>query len=619
MAITQISKIQVRSGSTDNIPQLSLGELGWAYTGPSSPQLLIGGDGSNVTSNVLPDNVEILTEFSANIPAGGANTQVQFNNNGILSGIPSVTWNGSNLSLGNVANVKIAGGVNGYVLQTDGSGNLSWTAQTGGGGNGVPGGANTQVQFNDSGTFGASSAFTFDTTTATLSATRVAGSLTTAAQPNITSVGTLTSLAVNGNITAANITANTGIFTGNGSGITALNGSNISTGTIAQARLANSTLTLGSTTLTLGATTTSIAGLTSVSATTFTGSLSGAATTAGTVTTNAQPNITSVGTLSSLSVTGNLSSGNANLGNLASANFISGNGSLLSAITGANVTGTVADATFATTAGTANAVAGGNVSGQVANALVAGTVYTAAQPNITSVGTLSSLSVTGNITGGNASLGNVASANFLTGTLTTSAQPNITSVGTLTGLTVNGTSNLGNVGNVIIAGGSSGQVLITNGSGNLSWATVASGAGEITITDDTSTNSTFYPTFTSATSGNVTGETVSSTKLTFNPGTGFLSATNFNSLSDINYKTNLAKIENALDAIDKINGYTFDWLDGAGSDTGVVAQEVEQAIPNSVTDVDGRKTVKYSAITAYLLQAVKELKQEIEILKSERK
>jgi hypothetical protein len=63
-------------------------------------------------------------------------------------------------------------------------------------------------------------------------------------------------------------------------------------------------------------------------------------------------------------------------GNITAGYFV-GNGSLLTDLTGANVTG------------------------QVANALVAGTVYTNAQPNITSVGTLSSLSVTGNVTAGN--------------------------------------------------------------------------------------------------------------------------------------------------------------------------------------------------------------------------
>jgi hypothetical protein len=55
-----------------------------------------------------------------------------------------------------------------------------------------------------------------------------------------------------------------------------------------------------------------------------------------------------------------------------------------------------ANANYANFAGTAFNISGSNVSGQVANALVAGTVYTNAQPNITSLGTLTSLT-TGNI------------------------------------------------------------------------------------------------------------------------------------------------------------------------------------------------------------------------------
>ena len=67
----------------------------------------------------------------------------------------------TNLTI-STANLHITGGSNGYVLQTDGTGNLTWTAQTGGGGNGVPGGANTQIQFNNAGVFGGDSKFTFD-------------------------------------------------------------------------------------------------------------------------------------------------------------------------------------------------------------------------------------------------------------------------------------------------------------------------------------------------------------------------------------------------------------------------------------------------------------------------
>jgi len=131
-----------------------------------------------------------------------------------------------------------------------------------------------------------------------------------------------------------------------------------------------------------------------------------------------------------------------------SATLFSGNGSSLSAIAGANVTGNVGNAVNAyavaganvsgavSYATTANAVAGANVSGTVANATyavsagTAGTVTTNAQPNITSTGILTSLAVTGNITNGNVTGGNLVSANYFTGTLTTAAQPNVTSVST---------------------------------------------------------------------------------------------------------------------------------------------------------------------------------------------
>lgn len=53
----------------------------------------------------------------------------------------------------NVNTLKISGGTNGYFLQTDGTGNVSWSA-AGAGGNGSPGGSNAQLQFNNEGEFG---------------------------------------------------------------------------------------------------------------------------------------------------------------------------------------------------------------------------------------------------------------------------------------------------------------------------------------------------------------------------------------------------------------------------------------------------------------------------------
>jgi hypothetical protein len=63
-----------------------------------------------------------------------------------------------------VGNLHIPGGTNGYFLQTDGTGNLTWSAG-GGSGNGEVGGANTQVQFNNAGNFGGDPNFTWSNDT----------------------------------------------------------------------------------------------------------------------------------------------------------------------------------------------------------------------------------------------------------------------------------------------------------------------------------------------------------------------------------------------------------------------------------------------------------------------
>ena len=153
------------------------------------------------------------------------------------------------------------------------------------------------------------------------------------------------------------------------------------------------------------------------------------------VTASNQPNITNVGTLGNLSVSGNTTLNNltvtgnfvanVNVGNANYANFA---GTAFN-VSGSNVSGAVSLATSATTA---NSVAGANVSGQVANALVAGTVYTNAQPNITSVGNLTSLTSTGNIT-----------APFFIGNVVGNISGNLVVPGTNTSVLFNQVGNAG--------------------------------------------------------------------------------------------------------------------------------------------------------------------------------
>lgn len=86
--------------------------------------------------------------------------------------------------------------------------------------------------------------------------------------------------------------------------------------------------------------------------------------------------------------------------------------------------------------------------------------------------------------------------------------------------------------------------------------------------------------------------------------------------SDERLKDNIVNIPNALDKLDKLNGYMFDWNDKQdvyeGRDVGVLAQEVEKVLPELVTTRDnGYKAVKYEKLVALLIEAVNELKYQI--------
>ena len=501
MAIVQISKIIHRTGANIDLPQLDTGEIGFAT---DERKVYIGNDPilHPVETGNISTQTEILTEVSeinkltnagtVSSPISGM-SNVTFDLNSVKSGQPLmissntiVNWEGNligsnvKLALGSPSNIKISGGFNGAVLQTDGTGNLAWTTS----------GVLTVLVANVS---------KADPAVVT---TRDYHYFTTGTFVTLNNVDGMTQLATAG-IDSTNkfyvyrLTDTTFSLWKDASVITGSVNSLSFTNALANTGRASSTLTIApgyggqpggsNTQLQFNDAGAMFAGSPNLvfnkisKVLTLSGNLSttnadlGNIATAnyftGTLTTASQPNITSVGNLTSLAVTGNVTSGNANLGNNASANYFVGNGSALSSITGANVTG------------------------QVSNASVASTVYTNAQPNITSVGNLTSLAVTGNVTSGNASLGNNASANYfvgngsilssitganvtgqvantlLAGTVYTNAQPNITSVGNLTTLTVTGATDLGNVGNVKITGGSANFVLKTDGAGNISWTT----------------------------------------------------------------------------------------------------------------------------------------------------
>lgn len=85
----------------------------------------------NTTGNVLANTVySTYYKWANGVPftgiPGGTFGQVQFNNNGSFSGMPGVSWDGGNLALGAVSNVRITGGTAGQFLQTNGNGHLTW-------------------------------------------------------------------------------------------------------------------------------------------------------------------------------------------------------------------------------------------------------------------------------------------------------------------------------------------------------------------------------------------------------------------------------------------------------------------------------------------------------------
>ena len=136
-------------------------------------------------------------------------------------------------------------------------------------------------------------------------------------------------------------------------------------------------------------------------------------------------------------------------------------------------------------------------------------------------------------------------------------------------------------------------------------------AGNLNISNDTSTNATRYITFTDSTSGAINNINTSSSKLYFNPSTGQLNATEFNSLSDINFKEDLSRDINSIEILEKIIPYSFNWKDTGNKSYGIIAQELEKIMPELVhTSKDGLKTVSYIPLIAVLIDAIKKIREE---------
>ena len=563
------------SGVINVTGNLTAGNVLGTQIGNSSSYLY--GDGSNIT-NISATTAKKVANGTSNVDIASSNGNVTIGVGG-TTGIATFTTTGANITgYANISGNVSAGNVN--------AGNL-------------------------------------------LTANYVAGTLTTAAQPNITSVGTLTGLTVNGDITSTGNLIVAGTTTYVNSTNTSLKDPIIEQGGGANNAALSSDDGMDRGQLlhyyTGGATRDAFMGWknstgeftfasnASVSTNVVTvnalgnikagnanlGNLVTANYTSAVLTTAAQPNITSVGTLTGITSTGtvNLTGasnvalgavGNVHITGGSSGQYLqtdgSGGLSWASISTGSLTNGTsniqvlssgnitlssAGNANIAIVTGTGVNVAGyltasgnvtggnlitgglvsatGNVSG--GNLTTGGALSVTGNANVGNIGAASGV-FTANISALNANLGNLTTSNYFTGVLTTAAQPNITSVGTLTSLGVTGTVSLNAIANLYIPGGSAGYVIKTDGSGNLSFAAASSGTGNANIAG--SNTQLFFNDAGSNTLG-------ASANLTFNKSTNTLTTTNM----VVGGTTNLGAVGNVT-----ITGGSANYIlktDGAGS------------------------------------------------------
>ena len=161
--------------------------------------------------------------------------------------------------------------------------------------------------------------------------------------------------------------------------------------------------------------------------------------------------------------------------------------------------------------------------------------------------------------------------------------------------------------------GTTGFALVSDTSGNMSWAAAGT---NIPVSSDTSTT-TLYPAMSTSNSGNLTTIKINS-NFTFNGVTNTLTVTALTESSSIMLKENVNPLTNALDSILQLCGVSYDRRDGSRkNEVGLIAEEVNKIIPNLVTknatgDPEG---IQYTKLTAYLVEAIKSLKAEIDELK----
>ena len=301
-----------------------------------------------------------------------------------------------------------------------------------------------------------------------------------------------------------------------------------------------------------------------------------------------------------------------------------------------------------------NVFVGGNIviSGPATAGAFVGVLNTAAQPNITSIGALGNLTVTGNITSSGYYLGNIALASGynsysniqvatylptysgnISGTLQTANQPNITSVGALTSLSVTGSINSGAITSTGIINTSGNILAAVHSGGSVSVTGLINTLGNVIAANVIATNiiaSNIFTAANSVSSFNGNTQIMSLGVGTLASGaTGEIRATNAitSYYSDERLKTKLGVIENALDKVDQLTGFYYEANDiaqGLGfaqqREVGVSAQSTQTVLPEIVKSApisDEYLTVQYERFAPLLIEAIKELRQEVNAIKKQ--
>jgi len=170
--------------------------------------------------------------------------------------------------------------------------------------------------------------------------------------------------------------------------------------------------------------------------------------------------------------------------------------------------------------------------------------------------------------------------------------------------------------------GTAGDVLTVDGSGNLSFADLT-----IEVADQTADTSAYYPLLSTSNSGSISDVSTSSSKLSFRPNSGTLTATNITVTSSFEaatitetsseiLKTEIQPIDNALASVSALSGVSYTRIATGQRELGLIAEQVEKIIPELVSDTGAYKSISYSRLSAYLIEAVKDLKEEIADIKT---